>query len=114
MPGLVGAVQRIPGQDVKPVFEGMLSPLRRGGRLQTEAHVASDGRWALGRVHLGILQPGLQLVDQGPLWVLFHGDLYNETELRQALAAENLPQPSQGTAPLVAALYRAYSRQFAS
>jgi len=114
MPGLIGAVQRMPGQDVRSVFETLLSPLQRGGRLQTEAHVASDGRWALGRVHLGMLQPSPQLADEGPLWVLFHGDLYNETELRQALAAKHLPQPSEGTAPIIAALYRAYGREFAA
>src|SRR5262245_13257738 len=114
MPGLVGAVQRTPGQEVRRVFETLLSPLQHGGRLQTEAHVASDGQWALGRVHLGVLQPLPQLTDSGPLWVLFHGDLYNETELRQALTAERLPQPAVGTAPLVAAMYRAYGRSFAS
>jgi asparagine synthase (glutamine-hydrolysing) len=114
MSGLVGAVQRTPGQEARRVFEALLSPLQRGGRLQTEVRVASDGQWALGRVHLGVLQPLPQLADSGPLWVLFHGDLHNETELRQALAAEHLPQPAAGTAPLVAALYRAYGKTFAS
>jgi asparagine synthase (glutamine-hydrolysing) len=114
MPGLVGAVQSMPGQEVQPVFEALLSPLQRGGRLQTETHVAAHGQWALGRVHLGILQPSPQLTNPGPVWALFHGELHNEAELRQALVAENVPQPEAGTAALVVALYRAYGRQFAA
>ena len=43
MSGLVGAVQRTPGQEARRVFEALLSPLQRGGRLQTEVRVASDG-----------------------------------------------------------------------
>ena len=108
MPGLIGAIQKTPGSEVGPVFEALLSPLQRGGRLQTETRVASDARWALGRVHLGTLEPSPQLVGTGPLWVLFHGDLYNETALRQGLAADHLLQPGHGTASLIAALYRAY------
>lgn len=114
MPGLVGAVQSMSGHDVRPVFAALLSSLQRGTRLHTETRAALDARWALGRVHLGVLQPEPQLAGQGPLWVLFHGDLSNETELRKTLTGDH-QQPSNGNAAtLIAALYRIYGKKCAA
>ncbi len=54
----------------------MLGPVEnRPGSLHLEIEDATDGTWALGRVHLGVLQPGQQLPGAGPLRVLVHGDL---------------------------------------
>ena len=61
MPGLVGIVQKKPAQDLKPMFERMLASMQRGGRLRSESRIATDDQWALGRVHLGTLQPTPQL-----------------------------------------------------
>lgn len=114
MPGLVGVVQKTPAQDVKPVFERMLTSMQRDGRLQREFWVASDSRWALGRVHLGITQPIPQLTGSDDVQVVFHGDLYNEAELRVELDTEGVPQPGKGVVPLIATLYRLHSRDFVS
>ena len=72
MPGLIGMVERIPGQGVDPMFQRVLAPMQRGGRLLSETCIAPDERWALGRVHLGALQPAPQLVRSDSIQVLFH------------------------------------------
>jgi asparagine synthase (glutamine-hydrolysing) len=114
MPGLIGAVQRLPGHDVTDVFQKLLFPMQRNGRLQSEIYVAPNGRWALGRLHLGILQPSPQLTGNGSIKVLFHGDLTNETELRKAVEGEGSLQPGDGIIPLIAGLYRSYGSRCAS
>src|SRR5512132_2594498 len=106
MPGLIGAVQMLPGQDVTDVFHMLLSPMQRNGRLLSEICIAPNGRWALGRLHLGILQPSPQLTGNGSIKVLFHGDLSNEIELRKAVEGEGSWQSGDGIIPLIAALYR--------
>lgn len=83
----------------------MLRVMDRGGRLAAEHEVARDGGWALGRVHLGVLQPLRQPAHVGPVSVLFHGDLSNQSDLQSRL--EQLGEPPQdGAAAIVAALYR--------
>ena len=114
MPGLVGVVQKAPRQDVKPGFERMLASMQRDGRLQREVWVASDSRWAIGRVHLGITQPLPQLTGGDDVQVMFHGDLYNEDELRAELETDGVPQPGKGVAPLIVTLYRLHGRDFVS
>jgi asparagine synthase (glutamine-hydrolysing) len=114
MPGLIGIVQPIPKQDVRSVFEKLLVPMQRGGRLDGETRIASDERWALGRVHLGTLQPAPQLDVNDSVQVLFHGDLSNEAELRKQLQLETCPRECEGISPLIKALYRTYGRAFAS
>jgi asparagine synthase (glutamine-hydrolysing) len=105
MPGLIGAVQRFPDCDVTDVFSTLLVPMQRHGHLQTEVCVAPDGRWALGRVHLGILHPAPQLTGDDALKILFHGDLTNEVELRQEVEAHGHVPVPDGIIGLVAALY---------
>src|SRR5207249_3557800 len=73
--------------------------------------IGCDGRWALGRVHLGVLQPAMQLAENGPVQVLFHGDLQNERELLD-LVAEEAAQPPSGIVPLIKLLYRRFGCQF--
>lgn len=114
MPGLIGAVQRGPSQDVRSVFGKLLSPMRRGGRLCSEVQVAPDGQWAMGRVHLGILHPSPQLTGNGSVKVLFHGDLRNEAEVRALLKTQITPLAGDGVVPLIAALYRSHGSRFAS
>src|SRR5262249_53767743 len=114
MPGLIGAVQRAPGQDVQPVFAALLAPLQRSRRLQSEICIAPHGQWALGRIHLGVLQPTSQLTGDARLQVLFHGELYNEIELRQMLATEHTALPDKNVGSLIRALYRVYGIRFAS
>jgi asparagine synthase (glutamine-hydrolysing) len=113
MPGLVGAVKRSPAQAATDVFRQLLGPMQRRGRLQTEVCIAPDDRWALGRLHLGTLQPAPQLVGGDTLTALFHGDLTNDAELRKTLQAEGLTQPGGGIIQLIAALYRFYGSRCA-
>lgn len=114
MPGLIGVVQKTIVQDLRPVLKMLLAPMRRGGRLQSETCIAPDSRWALGRVHLGILQPAPQLAEENSIQVLFHGDLSNEAELRKQLEVESPCQRTEGVASLMKVLYRTYGSGFAS
>lgn len=114
MPGLVGVVQRTPDLEAKLTFERLLAPMRHSHRLYSEMRVARNVQWALGRVHLGVVQPDPQLVGDGPVQVLFQGDLDNEAELRRSLQEQNGPQPGKGVASLIAALYQSYGHRFPS
>jgi len=114
MPGLVGVVQRTFDREGKLPFERLLASMRRSHRLCGEMRVAPDAQWALGRVHLAIAQPDPQLTGYGPVQVLFHGVLDNETELRMFLQAQDCPQPGKGVASLIAALYQFYGSRFPS
>src|ERR1700674_3162051 len=87
--------------------------MARGGRLVSETQADSQQRWALGRVHLGVLQPAPQLAGGGTTRVLFHGDLHNEQELQSEL--EKLGEPRVlGAAAIVGALYRRRGTQLAN
>src|SRR5262245_28856187 len=79
----------------------MIVHMLRTNRLQSETHVAPNGQWALGRVHLGVLQPTAHLSGHGDLQLLFHGDLHNELELRQTLATEHQERLGAGTTSLI-------------
>lgn len=113
MPGLVGVVQKIPDQNLRSVFETVQAPMMRGGRLQSETSIASDSRWALGRMHLGVLQPTPQLAKDDSVQVLFHGELFNEAELRSHLNGKTPPQQGESAASLVKILYRTYGNNCA-
>jgi asparagine synthase (glutamine-hydrolysing) len=74
MRGLFGAISL---HGAAPVcLRAMLGPLVdvRGSE-HVEIEDGSHGSWALGRVHLGVLQPARQLPGSGSLRVLVHGDL---------------------------------------
>jgi asparagine synthase (glutamine-hydrolysing) len=114
MPGLLGIVEVAPSLDLKSTFERMLATMQRGGRLLTETGIAPDHQWALGRVHLGTLQPARHLAMNESLQVLFHGELLNEAEVRKELEPE-VPFQHTGSAPsLLRTLYRFYGVGFAS
>jgi asparagine synthase (glutamine-hydrolysing) len=112
VPGLLGIVGTSKSQGVGEPFQSMLRVMERGGRLVTETRVAATDRWALGRVHLGVLQPAPQLACHGTVSVLFHGDLSNESELRTTLERPGEPVPV-GAAGVVSALYRHRGPDFA-
>jgi asparagine synthase (glutamine-hydrolysing) len=86
--------------------------MARGGRLLAETRVDPQQRWAIGRVHLGGLQPAPQLAGDGGVRVLFHGDLHNERELQSTL--EKLGEPHvSGASAIVGALYRRQGKDVA-
>ena len=114
MPGLAGIIQRTPGRETKLAFEALLASMRHNHRLYSETRIAASAQWALGRVHLGVVQPDLQLSGDGPVQALFHGELYNEAELRKALQEQDCPQPGKGVASLIAVLYQFYGPRFPS
>src|SRR5262245_1014334 len=114
MPGLAGVVQRTPGWEEKLVFERYLATMRFSSRLYSEMRVASNAQWALGRVHLGNVEPDTHLAGHGPVQVLFHGELYNETDLRRFLQEQDCSQLGKGVASLIAALYQFYGPCFPS
>jgi asparagine synthase (glutamine-hydrolysing) len=112
MPGLIGIVQKTPDQNLKSMFETIQAPMIRGGRLQRETCIAPDDRWALGRVHLGMLQPASQLVRGDPVQVLFHGDLFNEAELKRQLEVDACGRQCQEIGSLIKVLYQTYGSSF--
>ena len=114
MPGLVGLLASGRQPELPSVFARLTATLGRGGPGELESRVAAGGGWALGRRHLGLLNPQPQLTGADGLQVLFHGDLHNERELRQMLPAEDRPDRAAGRAPLIAALYRRCGRAFAA
>jgi asparagine synthase (glutamine-hydrolysing) len=114
MPGLVGVVQRKLGREAKLAFERLLASMRHSHHLYSEMRVAHNAQWALGRVHLGVAQPASQSAGDDLVQVLFHGELYNEIELRKLLQQQVTPQPGKGVASLIAALYQFYGHSFPS
>ena len=112
MPGLVGNVTRSASPSLEQRFARMLRPMERGGRSVSETAIDSRRNWALGRVHLGVLHPESQLDGDDPIKALFHGDLFNETELTAEM--DPSPAPPSGAAALVAALYRRRGRSAAT
>ena len=105
MPGLLGIIHRGDTQGIGTRFDAMRASMARGGRLLVETRVDPKERWALGRVHLGGLQPAAQLAADTPVRVLFHGDLHNEAGLRATLQALGEPRVDSAAA-IVGALYR--------
>ena len=61
--------------------------MERGGCLSSETCVALDERRVLGRVHLGVLHPGQQLVCGDSIQVLFHLMKVKQVFLRDLLRA---------------------------
>ena len=114
MPGLIGIVEPRPDRGIEAIFKMGLASMQRGGRLLSESCIAPDERWALGRVHLGVLQGARQLVGGDPIQVLFHGDLYNEAELRKQYEGEVSLRQCQGISPLIKVLYQTYGSEFAA
>ena len=105
MPGLLGVVGGANAGSVAPYFEAVRAAMDHGGRLVHEATVDHAGRWALGRVHLGVLQPATQVSGDDRITALFHGDLDNAAALETAVGPHEGAQPG-GTGPLLRALYR--------
>src|ERR1044072_8554854 len=85
--------------------------MNRGGRLLSETQADPEKGWALGRVHLGVLQPKPQLGSRGPVHVLFHGELVNEDELQSILEKAGEPR-ADGAAAIVEGLYRIHKQRF--
>jgi asparagine synthase (glutamine-hydrolysing) len=92
----------------------MAAPMRRGRRLHEESLIDPDGQWALGRLHLSVLQPAPQLSTPGPVKALFHGDLHNEQELRASLEREPGSRELATASSLLAALYERHGASAAT
>lgn len=110
MPGLLGIVSPTRAVDTAGAFARMLEPMARGGRLQVEQLVSPDGAIAVGRVHLGVLQPRRTLGSWRPVLALFHGDLHNRSELRAASGCS----PEATDAEIVEAVYRQHGLNVAA
>jgi asparagine synthase (glutamine-hydrolysing) len=113
MPGLAGVIQSSTGP-AELCFQRLFAQVQDESRLQEEARFASDGRWVLRRVSLRQLHGARQLNDKDTVHVVFHGELDNEADLKNLLEEEVGQRPSKGMAPLIAALYRLYGKDFAS
>ena len=96
------------------MFERMLAAMQRGGRLRSESCIGPEDQWAVGRVHLGTLQPTSQLDRGDSVHVLFHGDLFNATELKKQLEFEAPRRQIESVPSLIRCLYRTYGSGFPS
>ena len=105
MPGLLGVVSRAADGGVAARFDTVQRHMRMGPRGLVETAIDPDGHWGIGRVHLGVLQPGRQLDDASRVRVLFHGDLHNASNLRKGLRDGDVA-PVDSIPLLLAALYR--------
>lgn len=114
MSGLLGVVQIRPRRAIGSIFDSMLAAMWCHDRLRTEACVAHDGLWALGRVYLGFTNCNNQFDDADSVQVLFYGDLQNEIELQKYLAAKGLSNPDRGIVSLIKILYRLHGSSFVS
>jgi asparagine synthase (glutamine-hydrolysing) len=112
VPGLVGIVENQERSGAGPKSRLMLTAMERSGKHQTEAKIDRNGRWAIGRVHLGVLQPEAQLGGEDRVHVLFHGDLYDATESAALLRTSSASAPTSAAA-LIRALYRQYGLEVA-
>jgi asparagine synthase (glutamine-hydrolysing) len=116
MPGVLGIASKVPLPDLPEVYRNLAAPMDRGGRLRSESRVDPTGRWALGRFHLGVLQPDPQLRPENGLQVVVHGDIHNAAELWSAVEKTEAAPAAGGRsdATLIAALYRHSGAAFAS
>ena len=114
MPGLIGAIQKAPAKELRPLFKRLLGSMQHNDRLHHEMSIASDAKWALGRVHLNIFQPGSQLGEKSQLQVLFHGELYNHDDLKKSLQEQGIFNLDNKDTSLIAACYRHYGPSFPS
>ena len=74
MPGLIGVFpSRAVSAPIEERFMRGLDLMGIHGRFESESLV-DPGAWALGRVHLGVLQPTRQLDAENHVHVLVHGD----------------------------------------
>jgi len=124
VPGLLGLVGSGETRGAGERFKRMVAAMDRGGRLVRETRVDENDSWALGRVHLGVLQPEPQLTladawsakasaeRRAAIHVLFHGELHNEDELAASIVRAGEPAPT-GSAAIVGALYRVHKRDVA-
>ena len=109
MPGLAGIIQQAQESAPIPRFERMLGRMQRHRPFRAEREQDPAGAWAIGRTHLGNLQP-LPQGSVGDLSLWLHGDIWNHAELAQA---EGLG-PDCSTRDLLASLYLRDGSQFAS
>jgi asparagine synthase (glutamine-hydrolysing) len=110
-PGVYGVVGRDGQPSVPTVFDRIMR--RCSGPLETEALVDPQGEYAIGRCHLGVLQPSPQLQDGAAVQVLFHGDLHNTDEVRRRIDPGD-PRKAGSTSALVGALYEQLGPAFVS
>jgi len=110
MPGAVGAVSFERTRDVTAGFERMVAVMQHHSRLRTETVVSPDRHWALGRVHLGILNSTEQLRNDDEIVVIFHGDLHNVAELAQTDQARQPGDSSSEPTQLIRAAYLRYGK----
>jgi asparagine synthase (glutamine-hydrolysing) len=101
VPGLFGVVRASRG-DVRAVFERLCPAVQPSPAWHRESLVDPEHHWAIGRVSLGVLQPGAQLSAEAAVQVLFHGDLWNPAEIDGSDAAV----AGRTTADIVRAGYR--------
>ena len=102
-------MQKAPFKDIGLLFEAMHAPTNL---LHREDCLASDHRWGIGRVHLGTLQPLPQLSTSESVHALLHGDLHNESELRDQLRRRGFNRPEQALGHCSSPCTEHYGRDF--
>ena len=101
MPGLFGIAGPSQPGTLQSSFDRILPAAT--GNLFRERLTDPLEQWAIGRTHLGALQPDAQLHTSEPVQVLLHGDLYNA---RQLSTQFQLPTTPANATACVRASYR--------
>ena len=114
MPGLAGIVDAGAGLERITMSQKLIAAMHHSDRLRVEMRASDTAPWALGRVHLGVLNPEAQLTADGALQVLFHGELSNLKELRGQLEHKVPLQQDSGVCDLIKSLYRMHGTGFPS
>ena len=112
MPGLAGVAAAFPGRPASADVSAMAAALQQQPRLIEENAGDPGDRWAAARVHLGHFRSASQIRSEGPVRVLFHGELTNEAELR-AIAEGDDARDASGSS-LIPSLYRRFGPAFVS
>lgn len=99
MPGIFGTIGARDGVDATAAYRQMVPPV--AADVRTEMLAGETGGWALGRTHLGVLQPRPQLASGDSVHVLVHGDLYGDERAG-----------SEDAAAVIAAAYRRHGADF--
>jgi asparagine synthase (glutamine-hydrolysing) len=109
VPGLFGITASNRTDTLQSAFSGVFTPAI--GTFQSESLIDPQEQWAIGRTHLGVLQPSLQLQPSENIQVLFHGDLHNAADLAARLHIHEAG--TRRDSSLVGALYRRFGVDFA-
>lgn len=113
MPGLIGYVGNKDKESTARLLKDMAQGLEPEKRFRVELY--SEQGWGIGRVSLGVLNPGPQPVwnEDRSLCLVMEGEFFDQQSLHQALGGNGQPATPGKDAELALRLFEAYGEDFA-